>query len=325
MFRNIAAAACAVLALTTSGAGPSSSDPMRTAPAPAARIVRVVDSTPTRSAVFIDSPAMGRVVQVQILHPRRSAPRPTYYLLDGVDSGPFESNWTQKTDVVRFFADKDVNVVLPINGKGTYYSNWQRPDPVLGVAQWETFLTRELPPLIDGRLHGNGRNVVGGLSMGGTAAAVLAARHPDLYRGVAVFSGCPNTLAPDAQLVVRGSIIEQGGNPDNMWGPGSGPEWALHDPVTNAPALRGKAIYVGVGSGIPGPKDQADPAFPRYLGLAVPLEAAAGVCVASFQTRLALLGIPGTFAYHAIGTHAWPYWQDDLHDSWPMLAAALAR
>ncbi len=46
------------------------------------------------------------------------------------------------------------------------------------------------PPLIDKRFMGNGRNVIGGLSMGALGAMSIAVRHPDLYRGVAAFSGC---------------------------------------------------------------------------------------------------------------------------------------
>ncbi|MFE3000299.1 alpha/beta hydrolase-fold protein [Nocardia sp. NPDC059246] len=68
---------------------------------------------------------MDRTVTVDVLHPADDEPRPTYYLLDGVDSGAAETNWTQKTDIVSFFADKRVNVVLPVGGKGTFYSDWQ--------------------------------------------------------------------------------------------------------------------------------------------------------------------------------------------------------
>ena len=83
-----------------------------------AHINRIEQLSPTRSAVFVESPAMRREVQVQVLHPASSAgSRPSFYLLDGVsagsESGYSESTWTQKTDIEAFFADKNVNVVLP--------------------------------------------------------------------------------------------------------------------------------------------------------------------------------------------------------------------
>lgn len=40
-----------------------------------------------------------------------SAPRPTLYLLDGVEGGETGSGWLDRTDVATFFADRNVNVV----------------------------------------------------------------------------------------------------------------------------------------------------------------------------------------------------------------------
>lgn len=294
------------------------------APQPSAHIVKIDAVTPLRSTVFIDSPAMHRVVQVQVLHPTGDAPRPNYYLLDGAQAPDTHSDWLARTDIASFFADKNVNVVLPIGGHGSYYSNWEHPDPALGIENWETFLTEELPPIVDRQLHGNGHNVIAGLSMGGTAAAILTTRHPQLYRGVGMFSGCPNTVTPDAQMVIEGSILREGGTPNDMWGPADlDPDWGQHDPMIQAESFRGKAVYFGVGTGIPGPRDTLEPTYPNYLALAMPLEAADLICGNLFQARLATLGIPMRFALHAIGTHAWPYWQDDVHESWPMFAAAL--
>jgi S-formylglutathione hydrolase FrmB len=260
-----------------------------------------------------------------VLHPVGTGSRPTYYLLDGVDSPAAESNWVRKTDIRRFFADKDVNVVLPVGGGGSYYTDWQQRDPRLGLEHWETFLTAELPPLVDRTFHGDGSNVIGGLSMGGTAAAILAFRHRDLYRGVAVFSGCPDTVTPDAQWVVWASVLRQGGDPNNMWGPPDTADWVSHDPLTHAEEYRGMAVYLAVGGGVPGPRDSAVPGYPGVLALSVPLEEAAQFCTDLFRVRLATLGIPATYVFHGVGTHSWPYWQDDLHESWPVLAAALDR
>ncbi|MDJ0114788.1 esterase family protein, partial [Rhodococcus erythropolis] len=39
--------------------------------------------------------------------------------------------------------------------------------------------------------------------------------------------------------------------------------------------------------------------------------------------RLNALGIPATFDFKPSGTHSWGYWQDDLHNSWPMIASSM--
>ncbi|EME23349.1 alpha/beta hydrolase [Rhodococcus triatomae] len=295
-----------------------------------ATVDHVTMLTDRRAAVFVDSPAMGRIVQVQVLLPAdRDAAHPTLYLLDGVGGGQEsdgrESDWTNQTDVVDFFADKPVNVVLPVGGSGSYYTDWQKPDPALGVNQWETFLTEELPPLIDSEFDGNGVNTVAGLSMGGAAALNLITRKPELYTGVASYSGCADTTSPEARFMVRRSVGYVDGDADNMWGRDDDPDWAAHDPMANAEALRGKVVYSSVGTGAMGEHERFDdPDLPVIMLLGGTLEAAAYHCTLGFEQRLEDLGIPATFDYTPGGTHTWPYWQNALRTSWPSLARAMA-
>ncbi|GAA3184792.1 hypothetical protein GCM10020255_080840 [Rhodococcus baikonurensis] len=70
-----------------------------------------------------------------------SAPRPTLYLLNGAGGGEDSATWEGRTDVLDFFADKNVNVVTPLEGAFSYYTDWQKDDPVLGRNKWQTFLT----------------------------------------------------------------------------------------------------------------------------------------------------------------------------------------
>ncbi|WP_458685645.1 alpha/beta hydrolase [Nocardia tengchongensis] len=317
--RAVAATVFSLVAILIFGAGAVRADP----PADSA-IFAASDIGPERTRISVYSASMGRTVTVDVLHPDDDQPRPSYYLLDGVDSGAAETNWTQKTDIESFFAGKRVNVVLPVGGKGSFYSDWERPDPNLGgVQMWETFLTQELPPLIDQRFAGNGRNAIGGLSMGALSAAALTTRYPALYRGFAAFSGCLDTMSVNARLAIRNSVRWVGGNPENMWGPDGDPDWAAHDPLTNAPALRGKAVYVSTGSGTPGPESLTDPLMPQAVTFGAVLEYLVRGCTESFQRRLDEVDIPATFVFHPLGTHSWPYWQQDLHDSWPLMEAAL--
>ncbi|NLE80643.1 MAG: esterase family protein [Rhodococcus sp.] len=330
MRRRVIAAAGMALSLSLMGVATANAQPapVDSANNATAQIERIDELTPTRSAVFIDSPSMQKVVQVQVLHPEHDGSRPSLYLLDGVGAGEEsdynESTWTLKTDIVEFFEGKNVNVVLPVGGTGSYYTNWERPDPVLGINQWETFLTRELPPIINSEFGGNGTNAVGGVSMGAMGAGNLITRHPEMYQGLAAFSGCLDNSSPSSQHSVSGTVAFKGGDVTNMWGPMSDPAWRAHNPSFNAEQLRGKHIYVSSGNGLPGPHERAAGGdLASTIAVGGPLEAAAYVCTQSFEQRLNELDIPATFSYHPWGTHSWPYWNDELRAAWPTLKDSL--
>ncbi|MFC9897733.1 alpha/beta hydrolase [Nocardia sp. NPDC127579] len=275
--------------------------------------------------VFVRSPAMKRVVQVQVLLPAdRGKPRPTVYLLDGRGAPEHESSWTLHAGAVEFFASKDVTVVLTTGGPANLYTDWQRRDPVLGVNKWETFLTRELPPLIEEAFEGNGRNAIQGVSMGAEAAMMLAFRNPGRYAAVAAHSSCYTIARGAGQAHARGIVASYGGNPDNMFGPPGDPDWLAHDVIAHAEALRGTAIYLSSGTGIPGEHDLAGRTdLPDAITVGGPLEAGAFTCTLALVDRLARLGIPATVNLRATGTHSWPYWADELARSWPTIATAL--
>lgn len=310
--------AVAVLACAIASAGPMVVDP---ATASAARVDRIDELSPTRSAIFIESPSMGRIVQVQILHPADGGAHPTFYLLDGLDPGINQSTWTNATDAEAFFARKNVNVVLPVGGQASYYTDWQQDDPTFGRYKWETFLIEELPPIIDAH-YGNGVNAIGGLSMGGNAAFILAVRHPEMYRAVAGYSSCPDTTL--ATGAVMFSIANRGGNPANMWGAPGSPAWAEHDAAALADRLRGKTIYLSTGTGLPGPHEaEVKPQLAENIFLGGPVEVGVNTCVIEFEQRLRTLNIPAQIDYSPTGTHSWSYWQDTLHISWPTIAPAI--
>ncbi len=116
--------------------------------------------------MFVYSAAMEKVILLEVIRPAdTSVPRPTLYLLNGAGGGEDSATWQARTDVVSFFADKNVNVVTPVGGAYSYYTDWEKPDPVLGVNKWTTFLTEELPPIVDAALGANGENAIAGLSM----------------------------------------------------------------------------------------------------------------------------------------------------------------
>ncbi|WP_412015304.1 alpha/beta hydrolase [Nocardia sp. KC 131] len=288
-------------------------------------IVRIEPITNRWLRVFVRSSAMNRVVQVQVLLPvDRSRLRPALYLLDGRGAPENASSWTEHGHAVDFFADKNVNVVLTTGGPANLYTDWQKRDPVLGTNKWETFLTRELPPLIDAQFEGNGRNGIEGVSMGGEAAMMLTMRNPGLYRAVAAHSGCYTLASGAGQAQARAIVKTYGGDPDNMFGRPDDPDWLAHDVMTHAAALRGTAIYLSSGSGIPGEHDvpgQVD--LPDAITVGGPLEAGGYACAVALADRLTRLEIPATVNLRPTGTHSWPYWADELARSWPTIAHAL--
>ncbi len=247
-------------------------------------------------------------------------------MLDGRGASENASSWTDEGHAVEFFADKDVNVVLTIGGPANLYTDWQRRDPIPGTNKWETFLTRELPPLINHQFEGNGHNAIEGVSMGAEAAMMLAVRNPGLYKAVAAHSGCYSMAPGPGQTQARAIVQTYGGNPDNMFGSSKDPDWLAHDVISHAAALRGTAIYLSSGSGLPGKHDtpgRQDVSSAVIIG--GPLEFGADACTLALSDRLAQLKIPATVDMRPTGTHSWPYWADELVKSWPTMARALGK
>ena len=305
-----------------------------TSTAPIATIVKQAGEDPRFPVYLVHSPSMNREIGLQVIRAKdNSVPRPTLYLLNGAGGGEDNATWTAQTDLAEFFADKNVNVVIPVGGKFSYYTDWKNDDPVLGRNMWTTFLTKELPPMVNQTLGTNGVNAIAGISMAGGSALALAESAPGLYKSVGSFSGCAETSTPRGREYVKLVVETRGhGNTDNLWGPAGDPAWAANDPLVNAEKLRGTTLYVSTGSGIPGVHDNPnDPRFKSGDELALVnqvvlgglIESAANGCTQNLAVRLKQLNIPATFDFRQTGSHSWGYWQDDLHNAWPTIAGSL--
>ncbi|WP_433590848.1 alpha/beta hydrolase [Nocardia sp. CA-145437] len=278
------------------------------------------------------SAAMGRDITVDVQRPvDESQPAPNLYLLNGLDAGEGTASWSAQTNALGFLSDKQVNVIQPIGGRGSYYADWIQTDPQLGVNKWTTFFTQELPPLLDATLGSTGLNSLAGLSTSGTSVLQLAEAKPGLFKSVAAYSGCAQIADPMGRQFVKLAVETwAGGNTANMYGPADSPLWAANDPVINAEKLRGTQLYVSSGSGIPLMRDvefytKSAPGVQGDVNLALGMiiEGAVNACTHNLQSKLDSLQIPGTFRYDPVGTHYWPYWEEALHDSWPMLASGM--
>ncbi len=232
----------------------------------AAAVDRIERVDERRWDMFVYSPSMERVIPLQVIRPPADTgvpPRPTLYLLNGAGGGEDGANWLNQTDILDFMGDKNANVVIPAEGMYTYYTDWQQDDPKLGRQKWQTFLTQELPPVVDEALGANGINAIAGLSMSATSALDLAIQAPGLYRAAASYSGCAQTGSPLGQTYIRSVVEVMGGNRrhEHVGGPFNGPGWKEHDPTLNAENLRGLSLYISNGTGLPGPYE--NPALPR--------------------------------------------------------------
>ncbi|WP_405180279.1 esterase family protein [Nocardia sp. NBC_01377] len=308
-------------------------------PAPDGSRLTAAEAGPGRVVnLTVRSEAMGSEVHVAVLPAADdSMAAPSLYLLNGVDGGSETgqwrdgSNWLTKTDAEQFFAGERVNVVMPVGGGGTFFADWRAEDPVMGKQRWTTFLTGELPPIIDSAFGGNGVNAIAGLSMASSAVFRMALAAPGLYRAIGSYSGCVRTSDPLGQAMVSTIVTGKRGNPANMWGPPSDPAWAANDPYLHAERLRGTVIYVSTGTGQPGPLDTMNgPGIDSdsrklldQLLIGGALDAMTWSCTQQLRDRFQELGIAATFDFRENGTHSWGYWQEDLHNSWPVLRAAL--
>ncbi|MFE1593779.1 alpha/beta hydrolase [Nocardia sp. NPDC058705] len=276
------------------------------------------------------SAAMKRDITVDVQRPAdESTPASNFYMFSGLDGGFGSASWQAQTKALDFLADKHVNVVLPIGGRGSYYTDWKQEDPKLGLNKWKTFFTEELPPLLDEALNSTGLNALAGLSTSGTSVLQLAEAKPGLFKSVAAYSGCAQIADPMGKQAVKFAVETwAGGKTVNMYGPDNDPAWVENDPVIHAEKLRGTHLYISSGSGMP---TNADIAYYLQkgltgvgnLGLGVGIEMATTACSQNLKAKLDSLNIPATYQFTPMGTHYWPYWEQALHDSWPLLAMGM--
>jgi S-formylglutathione hydrolase FrmB len=266
--------------------------------------------------ITVDSPAMGRRVQVRLLLPARFDAEPgrrwpVLYLLHGCCDS--YQSWTGFTDVERLTAGLGVIVAMPEGGAAGFYSDW-RAGP-----RWETFHTVELPELLATSYRTSDRSAIAGVSMGGLGALSYAARHPGEYAAAASFSGIVDTRRSDETS--RGYldlVRSQGEDPTALWGdPDTDAEvWAEHNPYDLAPQLAGIPLFISAGDGQPGPLDSGQAG-------ADTIEPAIRAENAAFAQRLVELGIDAQVDLYGPGTHNWVYWQRELDRALPLLTRAL--
>lgn len=306
---------------------------------------------------FKDAQGKPRVIEFSATSPsmnNRSIPlvairakdpnRPTVYLLNGAGGGEQAIGWVYHPSVVKFYLDRNVNVIIPMRGAFSYYVDWYEDHDGTkynkGPQRWETFLTRELPNAIEKHelIQANDKRAIIGMSMSATSSLLLAARNPGFYDSVGSYSGCAATTKLIPSLFTKFTLDRDGVDPAWVFGPEGSENAKAHDALIQAEGLKGSEVYISNASGLA----SANESFSNWLkkesangssdametsstltiegGL---IEAATNACTHDFKAKLDQKGIPADYKFRNTGVHTWRYWIMDATDSWPTIARGL--
>lgn len=267
---------------------------------------------PTNGAFGNKSMAPGRVTVHAWTRPGNTR---TVILLDGMRAQYDRSGWEINTNVANL-ADRGVNVVMPIGGPASFYTDWDAPSNFNGQKKryrWGCVIDNRLVPALRDRGFASkgGKYAIMGLSMGGNAALTHGAQRRDLYYAAGSLSGYNYLTAPGMRTALRIAMLDvapQPWNIDSMWGAPWSPRWPQNDPTMLINRMHGLKLYIGSGNGLFGrynhPGNLADD-----LIKGTPLEMLAFTQAKAFEVSANVQGVP-TMSYYANGTHAWGYWQD---------------
>lgn len=300
--------------------------PRPTAPPPAdtsrPRVLRVQPVDGRKVLADVWSPSMHKAVPTFLLLPPAPGPAPLLLLLNGVGGGEDHVGWAYHTDYQDFFADKQVLVASPEGGRFSLYTDWQRPDPVLGVNRWHTFLDSELPAALAGEYALDGTRGVIGVSMSGGPALALAATSGNHYAAAASLSGMPEVSTPRGRLAMTAMVARGGGDVHNAWGGPGDPAWLVNDPSWNVERLRGTALYLASAPGNPGPNDAPEIGSATF-SIGAGTEFASDLGTRHMARALEAGGVPFTYDRYDNGAHTFALFSRELRDSWRIVGPAL--
>ena len=273
---------------------------------------------------IVDSYAMQREVEVEVMRAITDEAAPVLYMLDGVDSPEDPSGWRSMAKMHdRPIESENVHVVAPTGAYASYWTDWKSDDPLLGNYKWETFLTEELPGIVESQLQVTDKAAVGGISMGGQAAMHLAATH-DMYDAVMSLSGNYSTMDPLGYQTLRMTVETRGADVQNMWGPHGSDQWRENDTISHVGGLDGKSVFFSAGNGVIGPDDLA--AYEgnvQSLAVGVVLERGVLEGTTAFERALNHAGVEHEVVYTPTGAHNWVNFMKNFDAGWDYIKPAL--
>ncbi|MGK2316847.1 alpha/beta hydrolase [Gordonia rhizosphera] len=241
----------------------------------------------------------------------------TVIALDGLRATSDMSGWRHETRIQRL-ADSGVNVVEPVGGLASFYTNWNEASPGNKIKyryRWTCRLNTIIREL-DARglaVGPRGKYAMMGISMGGSAAMIYGAYHRKRISHIFSMSGFLNLSAPTMREAVRLALIDAGVaagvgpfSADAMWGPPWDKRWVDNDALVQIPRMRGMRIRVAAATGVWGKYNTE--AIGSIKG--TPLETVSMAQTRTFEVAAALAGVRITTDFPAVGTHQWGYWEE---------------
>lgn len=272
---------------------------------------------------FIESPIMQRTVQLQVVPQKDlTTPAPVLYLLDGVNALEEYNGWFPAGNIIERTSNDNVILVAPLGARGSIYADWNNEDLMLGRMMWETFLIKELIPLLENNQDGinaNGKRAVAGVSMGAMGAVRLAAKYPEHWDAVVGLSGCYSTMDPIGRVTMESTIRSRGGTTTNLWGPVGGPQWEANDIVRHFEGLTHLGGYFSAAEGQIDQQilDNSHWVAANFLAYGVVLEQGSYSCTKALENKLLAHGITDKkFAYDEAGLHVWDNFDRHVEPSW---------
>ena len=275
---------------------------------------------------FIQSPAMRRVVEVQVMRaPDASKPAPFLFALDGA-SAPSTSGWLRNGGIEDTLGNQQVTVIMPVQASGSMYLDWAQFDSKIHQPKWETFLVKELPAIMEDPTHGlnfNGKRAIVGLSMGASGAVRLANANPSYFHGVAGFSGCYSNTSQMGTWLTKAITQSVGANDRNLF---TSTDLVRMDPVANPAGLKNMPVYLYTADGYVTDSDIVRARGRKQYELAggVLLEYATNVCTQELDNAMRAKGITHQKVIRQDGgVHDWFYYRQQLVPAWEHLSPAL--
>lgn len=236
---------------------------------------------------------------------RPEADWPVLYLLAGI--GDNHTGWITSGRITELAAGLPAIIVLPESGKG-FLVDWWRGGSRRGP-NWGRYTLDEVVPTIESRYRvrpGRQWHTIGGISMGGYGALLLAGQLPGYFGAAVSLSGLVDSQSPEAFLVLPPEM--RAGSYDAIWGPFNGPYAAVNNPIKTVENVAHTRLYVHTGRG------EVDTKFgfsikPWTEGWAI--EKFAYDENRRYVSKLRQAGIPHTSVVR-IGVHDWPYWRREV-------------
>ena len=252
--------------------------------------------------------------------PQRGRRWPVTYYVHGAQ-GDQTRFWPWYGDLIKSFPSI---VVAPDGGWLGWYSDWYNGGAG-GPPMYETFIVRQLIPLIDERFRTlgtrAGRAIIGE-SMGGYGVMTLTTRNPDAFATAVSLSGATdNSSLPLVGLMSASSTAQEGGEyqrlaaPNGVYGDRATQEirWRGHNPVDLASNLRDVVLQVRTFDGAPNPLIEGGP--DSVVGCLEENEVHRDSV--SLHDRLLADGIPHLWKDYGAGCHGIPEFRVEFADSLP--------